>query len=43
MPATDPITSEFPTPAQQQPSSAPAPKISRTQIFELYACWIWAT
>ena len=38
MPATDPTTSESPTPAQQQPS--PAPKISSVQICEVYACWI---
>ena len=41
MHATDPTTSESPTPAQQQPF--PAPKISSEQICEFYACWIWAT
>ena len=42
MHATDPTTSESPTPAQQQPSPA-APKISSEQIYEFYTCWIWAT
>ena len=40
MHATDPTTSESPTPAQQQPSLAP--RISATRIYEFYACWIWA-
>ena len=43
MPATDPTTSGSPIAAQQQPSPAPAPKISSVQICEFYACWIWAT
>ena len=42
MPTTGPTTSESPTPAQQQLSPAPAPKISGVQICEFYACWIWA-
>ena len=41
MHATDPTTSESPTPAQQQLS--PTPKMSREQIYKFYACWIWAT
>ena len=40
MHATDPTTSESLTLAQQQPS--PAPKIFSKQIYEFYACWIWA-